>query len=321
MKAIRSGPALVATTVALALAVAGCGDDSGGDAADDGRISVVTSTNVWGSVAQAVGGDRVRVESLINDGNADPHGYVDKPEDATRLSGAALAIYNGGGYDDFFAKLADAAGQGAKRIVAFDISGHGEDEHAEEEGAEEPEGEHGHGEVNEHVWYDLPTVQKVADQIAKDLGDVEPDNKDDFAANAESFNTELDGLIAKAGEIGAAHPGAKVVATEPVAKYLLDAAGLADATPPEFSEAIEEETDPPVAAIADTTDLITNKQVLALVNNAQTETKVTNQLREAATGAGVPVVDVTETLPQGVTDYVEWMTEQVTALSDALAGT
>ena len=313
MRAIRSVPAL--TAVALAFAVTGCGA-SADDAADDGRISVVTSTNVWGSVAKAVGGDRVSVESLINDAAADPHGYVDKPEDATKLSGAALAIYNGGGYDDFFAKLTDAAGQGAKRIEAFEIAGH------ESETEEEHEGEeHEHGEVNEHVWYDLPTVQKVADRIARDLGEVEPDNKAEFAANAEAFNTALDGLIAKAAEIGAAHPGGKVVATEPVAKYLLDAAGLTDATPPDFSEAIEEETDPPVLAVADTTDLITNKQVLALVNNAQTETPVTNQLREAATTAGVPVVDVTETLPPGVTDYVEWMTEQVTALSDALAGT
>jgi zinc/manganese transport system substrate-binding protein len=120
MRAIRSVPAL--TAVALAFAVTGCGA-SADDAADDGRISVVTSTNVWGSVAKAVGGDRVKVESLINDAAADPHGYVDKPEDATKLSGAALAIYNGGGYDDFFAKLTDAAGQGAKRIEAFEIAG------------------------------------------------------------------------------------------------------------------------------------------------------------------------------------------------------
>jgi len=311
MRAIRSGAALAA----VALAVAGCGASAGSaGSADDGRISVITSTNVWGSVAKAVGGDRVRVESLINDAAADPHGYVDKPEDATKLAGADLAIYNGGGYDDFFAKLVDAAGQGAERIVAFDQSGH-RDTATHEDG--EPE----HGEVNEHVWYDLTSVQKVADLIAKDLSEVEPANKADFEANAESFNTSLDGLIAKAAEIGAAHPGGKVVATEPVAKYLLDAAGLTDATPPDFSEAIEEETDPPVLAVADTTDLITNKQVLALVNNAQTETPVTNQLREAAAAAGVPVVDVTETLPPGVTDYVEWMTEQVTALSDALAGT
>ena len=147
-----------------------------------------------------------------------------------------------------------------------------------------------------------------------------PDKKTTFADNAKSFGDKLAALTTKAESIGAASPGGKVVATEPVAKYLLDAAGLTDVTPPAFSEAIEEETDPPVVAVADTTDLITGKQVVALVNNDQTETAVTAQLKDAAAAAGVPVVDVSETLPPGVTDYVEWMTTELDALSGALSG-
>jgi zinc/manganese transport system substrate-binding protein len=286
-----------ALVVAVVFVVAGCGDGSDGGAAADGKIAVVASTNVWGSVAEAVGGSEVSVRSLIDDPSADPHGYTDKPEDATLLAEAKVVVYNGGGYDDFFPKLVDAAGPDAKRVVAFDVSGYGEG--------------------NEHVWYDLPTVKKVADKIAAELGAASPEHKDTFTANATSFGTKLDDLEAQAAAIG----GGKVVATEPVAHYLLKAAGMTDATPAEFSEAIEEETDPPVAAAAETTDLITNKQVVALINNAQTETAVTNSLVDAANGAGIPVVDVTETLPEGVTDYVEWMTDEVTALAKAVAGT
>jgi zinc/manganese transport system substrate-binding protein len=58
--------------------------------------------------------------------------------------------------------------------------------------------------------------------------------------------------------------------------------------------------------------------VAALVNNGQTETPVTNQLDDAAKSAGVPIVQVTETLPEGVTGYLDWMTKQVDALSGAL---
>ncbi len=290
---------LVVTTAAFALVAAGCA--GGEDAAADGRLAVVTATNVWGSVVTAVGGAEVSVKALIDDPSADPHSYADKPEDATLMTDADLVVYNGGGYDDFFAKLVDAAGADAKRIVAFDLSGH-------------PEGE------NEHVWYDLPTVRKVADEVAEQLGAVAPDKKTTFADNAKSFGDKLAALTTKAESIGAASPGGKVVATEPVAKYLLDAAGLTDVTPPAFSEAVEEETDPPVVAVADTTDLITGRQVVALVNNDQTETAVTAQLKDAAAAAGVPVVDVSETLPQGVTDYVEWITTELDALSVALSG-
>jgi zinc/manganese transport system substrate-binding protein len=279
---------------AVALVAAGCG--SGSDATADGKISVVASTNVWGSVVAAVGGTDVSVQSLINDPSADPHSYQDKPEDATLLSNAKLVVYNGGGYDDFFTKLVDAAGSNAKQVNAFDVSGH-------------PEGE------NEHVWYELATVKKVADKIADDLGTIDPDHKDTYAANAKAFDAKLDNLATKAEAI----PDGKVVATEPVAHYLLEVAGITDVTPPEFSEAIEEETDPPVVAVADTTDLITNKQVVALVNNDQTETNVTDQLTAAAKTAGIPVVNVSETLPPGVTDYVEWMTKEIDALADAVS--
>ncbi len=287
--------ALPLAVAAVAVLAAGCGSDTS-DAAADGKIAVVASTNVWGSVVEAVGGDEVSVRSLINDSKGDPHSYADKPEDATLLTEAKLVVYNGGGYDDFFTKLVDAAGADAKQVVAYDVSGL-------------PEGE------NEHVWYDFATVKKVADKVAAELGAIDPDNKATYADNAKSFDGKLDELATKADAI----PDGKVVATEPVAKYLLDAAGMTDVTPADFSEAIEEETDPPIAAVADTMDLVSGKQVVALVNNAQTETNVTDQLNNAAKTAGVPIVDVSETLPPGVTDYVEWMTKQVGALAGAVA--
>ncbi|MCT2582567.1 metal ABC transporter solute-binding protein, Zn/Mn family [Actinophytocola gossypii] len=345
MKLTRSAP--VAGLALTVLALAGCGSDdgegAGGDpAAADGTITVVASTNVWGSIAERVGGDAVSVEALITDASADPHAHPDKPSDAAKLADADVAVYNGGGYDEFFTKLVETTGTDVPRVNAFELSAHaeeagheGEEEHAHEgeehahegeehahEGEEHAEEEHGHGHehgaVNEHVWYDLETVHKVAERLAEEFGTLAPDHRETFTTNAEALGTELDDLATKAAGIGEANPGAKVVATEPVAKYLLDTAGLTDVTPPEFSEAIEEETDPPLAAVAATTELISKNQVAALVNNSQTETSVTNSLKDAATKAGVPVVDVTETLPEGVTDYVEWMTSAVDALAGAL---
>jgi zinc/manganese transport system substrate-binding protein len=58
--------------------------------------------------------------------------------------------------------------------------------------------------------------------------------------------------------------------------------------------------------------------VAAVVTNSQTESPVTKQLEDRARAAGIPVVPVTETLPQGVTNYVDWMGAQVDALSSAV---
>jgi zinc/manganese transport system substrate-binding protein len=174
------------------------------------------------------------------------------------------------------------------------------------------------GEFNEHFWYSLPTVQKLATQLATDLGAADPAGAAEFTANAEAFNTRVAELITRAEAIGAAQPGARVAVTEPVPGYLVQTAGLTDVTPPEFTEAIEEDTDPPAAALQDTLALFSGDPVRALIVNAQTETPSTDQVRDAAQTAGVPVVEMTETLPEGSTDYVDWMGAQVDALAGAL---
>ena len=174
------------------------------------------------------------------------------------------------------------------------------------------------GDDNEHVWYDLPGVEKVADQVATRLGELEPASKQQFADNAAAFKVKVDALVKQLAELGAAHPGIKVVVTEPVAHYLLETAKITDATPKAFSDVIESESDVPAAAVAEYKQLITTKQVKALIDNVQTVTSLTQDVVGTAKSAGVGVVDVTETLPQGVSDYIVWMTGEVNALAGAL---
>jgi zinc/manganese transport system substrate-binding protein len=98
----------------------------------------------------------------------------------------------------------------------------------------------------------------------------------------------------------------------------VETAGLTDVTPHEFTEAIEEDTDPPAAVLQETLALFSGDPVRALIVNAQTETPSTDQVRNAAQTAGVPVVEMTETLPEGSRDYVDWMGGQIDALAGAL---
>jgi zinc/manganese transport system substrate-binding protein len=174
-------------------------------------------------------------------------------------------------------------------------------------------------EFNEHVWYSLPTVQKLAGQLATDLGATDPADAARYTANAQAFAGRIDGLVADTAAIAAAHSGTRVAITEPVPGYLVAAAGLVVATPPAFSAAVEEGTDPPASVV--TANLATFSgpdKVTALVENAQTEGPTTTQAEQAAAANGVPVVKVTETLPAGVIDYVTWMNRQVDALAAAL---
>jgi len=277
-------------------------EPSGSTGAGGGTVQVVASTNVYGDIAGQVGGDLVDVTSIISDPSADPHSYEASAQTQLALSEADLVIENGGGYDDFVDTMLSALDQQPTVINAVEVSG-----------KEEP----ADGELNEHVWYDFPTVVKVADAIADELGTIDPDHADDYTANADAFTAKVEGLEQQVSELAGTVGGEGVAITEPVPGYLLDALGLEDKTPEEFSEAIEEETDVPPAALQATLDLFTNHEVVALVYNEQTTGPETEQVLDAAQQAGVAVVPVTETLPEGE-DYVSWMTANVDALRTAL---
>jgi zinc/manganese transport system substrate-binding protein len=295
------------------MAITGCGQGTPAGTAG-GDIAVTASTNVWGSVASAVGGDEVDVTSIISDPAGDPHSHQMTPKDAANLTGAQLVVFNGGGYDEFIKQALGEGGQGPRAIEAFALAGH---EGGTETSKPSGEGQGQESGENEHVWYRLATVGAVADAIAKRLGEIRPDSRSAFEANAKSFKDKLDGLASQLDEIARAHGGAKVVATEPVAHYLIEDAGLQDVTPAEFVEAVEEETDPPAAAVADIQRLVAQRNVAIVIHNPQTETPVVADVLRKAQEAKLPVVDMAETLPAGQ-DYVTWMTEQINALSSAL---
>jgi len=290
MPLLRAGAALAAV-----LLVAACGSTP-----TPAGPSVVASTDVYGAVAGAVGGDTAAVTSLIRSAEADPHEYEPTPTDALAVSRATVFVANGGGYDDFATKLYDAASTKPVSVVVTALSGFETDA----------------PDFNEHVWYDLPTIKKLADYLATSLGTADQPNANRYLDNAKKFDAQVDGLAAKVAAIKAEHAGTKVAITEPVPGYLLDAAGLVVVTPPEFSEAVEEGTDPPAAVV--TANNATFAEAKVLVENAQTTGPTTTQAEQAAAANRVPVVKVTETLPDGVTDYVVWMSGQVDALAAAL---
>lgn len=297
---------LFAAVAAGALALAGCGGPRpaapGSAPGAPGAVGVVASSDVYGSIAQAIGGEHVEVTSLIHSPDADPHEYEATASDAAAAGEAKVLIANGGGYDDFVGKLAHASGANATLIDVSELSGL-------------PTGP----EFNEHVWYHLPTMAKLADRLAAELGKADPADAAAFRANATAFKGKLDGLTTKINSIKASHSGAKVAVTEQVPMYLVEAAGLTNATPEEFSSAVERGGDPPAAVLSQTLALFDGPgKVSALLANAQTESPATKQVEQAAARGGVPVVKVTETLPAGTMDYVTWMGGQIDALAGAL---
>jgi zinc/manganese transport system substrate-binding protein len=298
--------ALSAVSAGVLLSAAACGNAAAGaTAGSGGAVDVVASTDVWGDVVKAVGGDRVDVTSVISDPQADPHSFEATPRTQLAVSRADVVVENGGGYDDFMDRLRPVMKAGAVLVDAVEVSGR--TAAAEAAGTE----------LNEHVWYDLPSVKKVADRIEAALSTADPGSAAGFADRNQAFQVRLDALVDVESADRAAVAGAGVAITEPVPLYLLDAVGATNRTPRAFSEAVEEGDDVAPAVLHQTLELFRTHAVKALVYNAQTAGPQTAEVLEVARSSGVRLVPVTETLPEGE-DYLSWMRKNLDAVDRAL---
>jgi zinc/manganese transport system substrate-binding protein len=297
--------AITLSAVVLGAAISACGAEKPAGSPD--KPTVVASTDVWGSVAQAVAADHAKVTSIINGAAADPHSFEASPADAAAIIDASLVVYNGGGYDqwvdDILTNHPDVASINAYSLLEATAPG-------EPAQSSTPR-------ANEHVFYDLATAKAVANELASKLAQADPGNTAEYASNAEAFSRKADAVQQIEKSIRTTHPGLAVVATEPAAHYMLIAAGLADKTPPGFSSAIEQDSDPAPVDVAAMLDVINSREISALLVNPQTATAVTKQIQAAAQTADIPVVTIAETLPIG-SDYLTWQRDTASRLAAAL---
>lgn len=282
--------ALSAAVLTAIGTVSACSSGAGYPKAAD----VAASTEVWASVARAVTGDHLSVRAIMTGADADPHSFQATPSDAAALLDARLVVYNGGGYDSWVDSVLDGR-RNVRAVAAYQFR---------------------HG-SNEHVFYDLDVAKSVASAVAEQLSTIDPAEAATYRGNAATFSRDADGIADAEHAIATSHPAAGVIATEPVVYYLLRATGLTDRTPPAFSEAGENDTEPAPADMATVLDLVEHRDVAAVLVNPQTSTAAITRVLETAKRAGVPIVEVSETMPDA-TDYLSWQRNTVERLTTAL---
>jgi zinc/manganese transport system substrate-binding protein len=283
--------------LALALLLAACGSST----AATGKLDVVAAENVYGNIASQIGGPHVAVTAILTSPNADPHLFEPDTSNGLAVAGANVVLQNGLGYDAFMAKLEDAAPKGGRNVVTMaDVLGvHGKD-------------------ANPHLWYDVPALGRIAGAIATAFERADPRHAADYRAGLRRFDRSLAPLRREVATIHARFHGAPVAYTEPVPGYLLTAAGLRNLAPDSFTRPIEDGSEPSPAGVAAMEKLIADKRIRALLYNGQAVSPITAGLASAAKEAGVPVVQVRETLPAGVS-FQHWQLDQARTLAAALA--
>jgi ABC-type Zn uptake system ZnuABC Zn-binding protein ZnuA len=156
-----------------------------------GRVQIVTTTTDLRSLAEAVGGDRVEVISLVP-AAMDAEEYQPKPQDLLRLKNARLLVRVGLDYDLWLdGLLAQADNPNLSRGGVGYVDASFGIPVLEVRGISVGPG-HAHGHGNPHYWLDPKNAEIITSTILEALARRDPTNAATYEANRLAFLTRLE---------------------------------------------------------------------------------------------------------------------------------
>jgi ABC-type Zn uptake system ZnuABC Zn-binding protein ZnuA len=189
-----------------ALLAAGCSGGSGG-AGDGpgGELAVVATTTQVADFAGNVGGDRVRVTSLLKPG-IDAHDYEPSPADIDAIARADLVVKNGVGLEAWLDDTIESSGY---RGPVVDAS----------QGVRLRQAAGG---ADPHIWQDPGNARLMAANIERGLAGAAPDQAAAFEANLAAYTRQLRALDAEVERQTDSLANRKVVTNHDAFGYYLD---------------------------------------------------------------------------------------------------
>lgn len=278
-------------------------DTDGATSCPASPVDVVVSVDQWGDLVAELGGGCARVTTVVASSAVDPHDFEPAPSDAVKFEGAQLVVLNGGHYDEWAAKLAASTAPNATVVDAVAVAG-----------ATTSLG----GEANPHAWYSPAAVTALADAVTARLRDLAPDAAGYFDERRAALTEHLEPYHELIDSLRASAAGKTYAATETSFDDMGAALGLTNRTPRGYQVASSNDSEPSPADLDAFLRLLDDRGVDVLIYNVQTEGAVPQQLRKAAEQAGVPVVEITETLPPNADSFESWQVDQLIALREAL---
>ena len=144
-------------------------------------LRVVTTFTIIQDIAQNVGGDAARVESVTRPG-AEIHDYQPTPLDIVKAQSADLVLWNGLNLENWFEKFFSNVKDVPSAIVS--------------DGVEPmPISEGGYaGKPNPHAWMSPGNALIYVENIRKAFAKADPANADVYARNAAAYSAQLRAL-------------------------------------------------------------------------------------------------------------------------------
>lgn len=233
---------LLSVAAAGTLFLGGCATNGESNTTNESsdQLTVFASTFALKSIAEDIGGDRVRVEMVIPPG-ADPHTYEPTSKQMTQIAEADLFLTIGHDLEPYVESMEKSL---ASENVAFiktaenvdllsaedtvhvhdeDEHGHDEDEHGHDE---EPDDGHNHGQYDPHVWLDPMNAVSMAEVVEASFAEQAPDYKDEFADRLSAFKEEANTLDAELQAAVEAGSKSELLVTHAAYGYLAERYGF-----------------------------------------------------------------------------------------------
>jgi zinc/manganese transport system substrate-binding protein len=261
-------------------------------------IQIVAAENFYGDIAKQIGGPDVKVTSILNNPDQDPHLFEVSPSVGRNVSAARIVIYSGIDYDPWMGKLLGAARSANRKvIVAADLV-------------------HKMTGDNPHIWYDAATMLALAKSLSETLIAVDPDHKVAYEQRLTRFEDSVKPIQAKIAELRQRLVGTPATATEPIFGYMFDALGM-QVRNQSFQLAVMNNTEPSASDVAAFESDLKTHQVKLLIYNSQATDPIADRMEKIAKASNIPVVGATETEPNGK-NYQGWMMSELDAVARAL---
>lgn len=149
----------------------------------NGKLKVVTTTNILGDLLSEIGGDKISLETLMGAG-VDPHLFKASEGDVNKLYNADIVFYGGlhleGKLVDIFEKM-----QGKKNTISVGDRLPNEQLIPSANFASN---------YDPHVWFNVQFFKRFSQIVTDELSKADPENAPYYAENNVEYQKKLDAL-------------------------------------------------------------------------------------------------------------------------------
>jgi ABC-type Zn uptake system ZnuABC Zn-binding protein ZnuA len=296
---------------ALAIVLVAAGPAWGG-----GPVPIVTTSTDLKALVEAVGGDRVRVESLAPPLH-DPHAVEVKPGQLARLKAAALLVRIGLDHEPWLTRVLKAVND--PRLVRgsrhyLETSKGIQLLQAEIPRVKGDRGVHVHGFGNTHYWLDPENARPITQAILDALSRLAPADRSHFETNRKRFLEQLDASLARWSQAMAPYRGTRVVVVHETWPYFAQRFGLIVVGAVEPTPGVP----PSPSSLASLTQKMRAAGVRLLIAEPYSNASIVNQVAARSGARAVTLIPSVGGDPEA-RDYLALFDLNVKRLTEALA--